>query len=71
MGKQMSISELREELSDSIRGIREGTQSAANANAITNAVGKILSTVKLELEYCKLTGKPANIGLLAAPEETT
>lgn len=64
MGKSLTIIELREELSAAILGIKEGKQTAANANAITNAVGKILSTVKLEMEYCKITGKPAKIKLL-------
>lgn len=69
MAKQLTISELREELSAAIIGIKEGNQTAANANAITNAVGKVLSTVKLEMEYCKLTGKTPKIGMLTAKED--
>ena len=66
MEKVMTISELRGELSASIRGIRSGCETAANANAISNAVGKILATVRLEMEYCKLTGKIPEIPLLQA-----
>jgi len=64
--RSMNIVELREELSASIRGIRDGTRTAANANAITNAAGKILSTVKTEMEYYKLTGKTPKISLFLA-----
>lgn len=64
MAKSLTISQLREELSGAITGIKEGKQTAANANAITNAVGKILSTVRLEMEYCKLTGKTPKINII-------
>jgi hypothetical protein len=66
MAKILNISELRENLSAVVLGIQAGKQTAANGNAITNAVGKILSTVKLEMEYCKLTGKTPDIKLLEA-----
>jgi hypothetical protein len=54
----MTLNELRVLLSEEILKIREGQTTAANVNAITNATGKILSTVKLEMEYYKMTGKP-------------
>ncbi len=68
MAKSMNINELRGVLSEEIEKIRAGTTTAANVNAVTNAVGKILSTVKLEMEYCKLTGKTPAIELLTAGE---
>ena len=37
---------------------------AAACNAMTNAIGKILSSVKLQMDYCKLTGKQPDIALL-------
>lgn len=65
-GGELNISELREVLSESIRGVRNKTTSPAEANAITNASGKILSTVRLELEYCKITNQIPSIPLLEA-----
>jgi hypothetical protein len=46
----------------SIEGIRSGKSSPAQVNAISNACGKFLGTIKLEIEYHKLTGKTPNIG---------
>ena len=67
--KSRSIAELCGVLSEEIDKIREGSTTAANVNAVTNAVGKIFSAVKLQMEYCKLTGKTPDIALLADGEE--
>jgi hypothetical protein len=64
MEKAFNINELRTILSDEIRKVRDGSTTAANVNAVTNATGKILSTVKLQMEYCKLTGKNPELDLL-------
>jgi hypothetical protein len=60
----MSLEELRIVLAENIRGIQSGEVSAANANAISNATGKILSSVKLELEYARLLGRKPSIPML-------
>jgi len=52
-----NIGDLRQILAEEIEKVREGKTTAANVNAVTNASGKILSSIKLEMEYCKLTGK--------------
>lgn len=52
-----TLNELRGILSDEIQKIRSGTTTAATVNAVSNATGKILSTIKLELEAAKLFGK--------------
>ena len=52
-----TVNDLRVILAEEIAKIRAGTTTAANVNAITNATGKILSTVKMEIEYSKLLGK--------------
>lgn len=51
-----TVNDLRNILAEEIAKIRAGTTTAANVNAITNATGKILSTIKTELEYNKLLG---------------
>lgn len=64
MAGQMNLNELRAVLGDEIQKIRDGNTTAANVNAISNATGKILSTVKLEMEYYRLIGKTPHIPLL-------
>jgi len=50
------ISDLRDILCDEIDKLRNDKTTAANVNAVTNATGKILSTIKVQMEYAKLTG---------------
>jgi hypothetical protein len=62
----LTLNELRGILSDEINRLRNGDTSAASANAVSNATGKILSSIKLEMEYQKLTGRKAHIPMLSA-----
>ena len=62
---------MRNILSEEIDKLREGKTTAANVNAVTNATGKILSTVKLEMEYAKLLGKNPHIAFVGLIEEST
>ncbi len=64
MADGMTLNEIRAVLADEIKKIRDGNTTAANVNAISNATGKILSTVKIEMEYAKLLGRTPNIPLL-------
>jgi hypothetical protein len=66
---QLTLNELRGILSDEIYKIRAGKGTAASVNAISNASGKILSSIKLELEYYKLIGKTPSIKAMLPPEE--
>ncbi len=56
-----TLVDLRKILSEEIDKIRNGKTIAANVNAISNATGKILSSVRLEMEYAKLLGKTPKI----------
>lgn len=56
-----TVNDLSTILAEEIMKVRAGTTTAANCNAITNASGKILSTVKLQIEYGKLIGKTPHI----------
>lgn len=58
------INELRTILCEEIDNLRSGNTTPANVNAITNATGKILSSVKLEMEYAKLTGKKPEVSFI-------
>ena len=61
---QMTMGDVRDVLSQTIRGLQQKDMTAGNANAICNVVGKLLSSVKLELEYQRLTGQTPNIAML-------
>ena len=52
-----TVNDLRAILADEIKKIRTGETTAQNVNAVVNASGKILGTIKLEIEYSKLLGK--------------
>jgi hypothetical protein len=67
--KQLTLQGLRMILSEQIEAIREGKATASNVNAISNATGKILSSIKLELEYHKLVGKTPHMAAMI--EETS
>ena len=62
--KIMDINSLRVILAEEINSLRKGQSTAANVNAIVNATGKILSTVKLEMEYSKINGKTPDIDFI-------
>lgn len=66
MDSVKTINDLRAILADEIEKIRSGATTAANVNAIVNATGKILTTVKMEIEYNKLIGKTPNIDFISA-----
>jgi len=67
--KKMNIDSLRGILAEEIQKLRDGQTNAANVNAVTNATGKILSTVKLEMEYCKLVGKTPDIDFITIADK--
>ena len=63
--KEMSVNSIREILWDEIHALRNDETSAANLSAITNASGKILSTVALQMKYAQMTGKKPDIDMLS------
>jgi hypothetical protein len=52
-----NMNDIRAMLCEEIQALREKTTTPANVNAIVNATGKILSTIKMEIEYAKLVNK--------------
>ncbi len=70
--ESMSFTAIRSVLWDEIHGVRSGDTTAMNLSAITNAAGKILSSVALEVKLCQITGaKPSNDvkKMIEAPKE--
>lgn len=59
-----TMHQIREILSDEMDNIRAKTTTAANVNAVCNATGKFLSTIKLEMEYSKMIGKQPSTNFL-------
>lgn len=64
ISSDLNLKSLQDVLWESITKIRNDEASAANVNAISNASGKILSSLKVAMEYARLTGKTPNIPLL-------
>lgn len=52
-----TMNQLRDLLCEEIDKVRTEKTTAANVNAIVNATGKILTTIKMEMEYAKLKGQ--------------
>lgn len=64
-----TVNDMRKILAEEILRIRSGETTAANVNAIVNATGKILTTIKMEIEYNKLTGRTPQIDFIEASIE--
>lgn len=62
------MNDVRSLLADQIEKLIDNKTTPAALNAITNATGKILSTVKMELEYAKLTNGKLRSGFLQLEE---
>ena len=52
------LEKLRNILAEEIEKLRDGQTTVANVNAVTNATGKILSTLKKELKEPSSGSKP-------------
>ena len=66
MVKSLSISELRQELSQTLREVRSGTIEPKEANAVVNIARGYMATISLEMRYCKIIGKTPKIAELTA-----
>lgn len=67
--QDLSMSAIQKVLWDEIHELRAGKIKPADLSAITNAAGKILSTLVLELRFAELTGEKPRKGLLKFTEE--
>jgi len=56
-----NMNDIRSILAEEIENLRAKKTGPSTLNAIVNATGKILTTVKMEIEFAKLTNmKPSN-----------
>ena len=65
----LDVEGLRSILAEEIVKLRNDKTTPAAINAITNAAGKIFSSVKLEMEYAKAIGKKPQINFIKLPKE--
>ena len=66
-----NMNDIRAILCDEIEKLRDNKTTAANVNAVTNATGKILSTIKLEIEYAKLANKRPTSNFIQLEDKAT
>ncbi len=59
-----TVHDLRAILAEEINKIRNNKTTAVNLNALSNAVGKILSSLRIQLEYSKLINKKPDISFI-------
>lgn len=62
--------ELRASLVDLFKGLKDGTVEPKLAAEMNNTAGKIISTVKLELDYMAITGKNTRMQFMEPSEPT-
>lgn len=59
-----NINEVREQLSTVFAGLKDGTITPGVATELNNSVGKIINSVKVELEYYALRKEKPEIKFL-------
>lgn len=68
-GALPNVQEIQATLWEQVRNLREGKTTPANANAVSNAIGKMFTGVKIQMEYYRLTGQTPYIPFLLASTE--
>ena len=63
----MNAEQLHAVLSDEITQMRKGKRHAKDVNAVVNASAKMLSLVRLEMEYAKMLGVVPRIPFIKTP----
>lgn len=60
-----NLTQLRDELTATFKNLKDGSLDVAQAAEMNNTAGKIISTVKVELEYAALRKEAPTIAFLA------
>lgn len=69
MTNAYNLDDIRAILSDEIARLRSGESTPAMASAVTNAAGKILSSISLEIKYQQAAGRTVNVPMLNAGDK--
>ena len=64
-----NITELRDELATVFAGLKNGTLDHTQAAEMNNAAGKIINTVKVQLEYADMRGEAPNIPCMSTGDD--
>ena len=59
-----NIEELRQSLLENYENMKSKKMDLATGKQLANTAGKIISSVKVELEYCKMKGEKPDIDFL-------
>lgn len=59
-----NITELRRALCETIAGVREGTTNPDAAEAVSNAAGKIVGSLRVELEYRRMRNEVPQLAFM-------
>jgi len=65
-----TVTDIRDMLTEEITRLRNGDTTPAAVNAIVNATGKVLSTVKMEIDYNKLVGRMPEIPFIKSGQKS-
>lgn len=57
MQNLQNMDDLRDFLANEMKRVSSGDSTPASANAVANLGGKMIGTIKMTLEYCKMTGQ--------------
>lgn len=64
MAKPKDINELRDQLLDAFDWVKQDPRRANQVKEMVNAAGKVLGTVKAQIEYSMLRGEEPDIDFL-------
>lgn len=64
MSRPNDITQLRDELLDAFEALRGDPRRAMQVKELTNTAGKIIGTVKSQMEYSLLRGEEPEIGFM-------
>lgn len=67
----MNLHQLRDVLADEIYKLRSKKTKPQRTNAVCNAAGKILGSVRLEMDYCKMIGAKPSMKFIGASKALT
>lgn len=65
-----SIQQVREELAKVFEGVKNGTLNHKDAAELNNSAGKIISSLKVELEYYALRDEKPQIPFIDGESQT-
>ncbi len=64
MAPTLNLNDIRAVLSDEVQLLRDGASTPGRIAGVTNAVGKIMTSIKLEMEYLRLSGQKVDLEFL-------